>query len=370
MSNFWQFRNLNINEGELLLYGNIRSEKPWWDDSDNGIYPKLFASDLKALGNISQLNVRLNSGGGDVFAAIAIYTQLKSHPANVTVIIEGIAASAATIIMMAGDTVKAPAPAQVMIHDPMLGLMGYYNAADLDKMKDVLKTSKDSIINAYVSKTGRNRDELAQLMTKETWLTAEEAKAEGFVDEIMFEEVVDATMTNDKQFIVVNSILHDLSGFETRPQMGRQPVIKDVAVSPAPINKKKDGEETLKTIEELKNAYPDLYNQIVAAAALVATTTERDRLKAIDDISATIAEDLVAKAKYETPVTAENLAFQALKADAGKGLKFINQREEELGDSDKIKAEAIKNEAAITEAASVDAVANAANQNKNRGPRT
>jgi ATP-dependent protease ClpP protease subunit len=372
MSNFWQFRNVTADEGELLLYGPIRSQKPWWDDSNDGIYAKQFTDDLKALGAIKSLTVRLNSNGGDVFAAVAIYTQLKSHAAYVTVVIEGIAASAATIIMMAADTIKAPAAAQVMIHDPLLGLMGYYNVTDMEKMKSVLESVKSSILNAYINKTGRDRTELSAIMQKETWMSAEAAKEEGFVDEIMFEEVIDASFTNDNRFMVVNSIAHDMSIFETRP------IIKNTKYEPPvipviPLNtiKTKGSEELeIKNVEELRNKYPELCKQLENAASEAGATKERDRMKSIDAISATVATDLVNKAKYDQPITAQDLAFEALKADAGKGLKFINQRADEMEESDEVKAEALKNEDATKEAASVDAVAAAVNTNKNRGPRS
>lgn len=329
MNSFWQFNSLSPTAGELVLYGDIRSEKPWWSEGNDGIYSRQFSNDLKGLGAVSELTVRVNSRGGDVSAATAIYTQLKSHAANITVIIDGMAASAATIIMMAGDTVKAPAAAQVMIHDPLLMLYGMYNSEDMDKLKAILETSKNSIMNAYVNKTGRDRKELSDMMTQEKWMTAEEAKAEGFVDEIMFEEKVEASITNDNRYMVVNSVTHDMSQFTSRPNIGNKAATPpSFPVIPLIQNKSKERENALeiKNIDDLKKHYPDIYNEVVNAA----TTAERARMKAIDEISANISDELVASARYENPMNAADLALAAMKADAGKGVKHLENRQQEL----------------------------------------
>lgn len=377
---FWQIRNVSEEEGELILYGPIASTKPWWSDGTEGIYPKQFAQDLKALGNIKNLTVRLNSSGGDVFAANAIYTQLKNHAANVTVIIDGVAASAATIIMMAGDTIKAPSNALLMIHDPMFVLYGYYNTKDMEKMSSVLDTVKESILNAYVNKTGRDREELSDMMSNETWMTAEEARDEGFVDELMFDEDVEATATNDGRFLVVNSIAHDLSLFQSRPITDtsrnaanfvplndHQAVLhhREKLITAKSNNSPKTKEEPsleIKNLDDLKKYYPDLCNQLEAQAQ----SAERDRMKEIDDISATIDSALVAKAKYETPMTAQNLAFEALKADASKGRAFNENREEELQNAggQEVGTKPPENNDKEVENSLLTAVANAANQNR------
>jgi ATP-dependent protease ClpP protease subunit len=374
VNKFWQFKNAGESgntDPELLIYGPIADQESWWADVNT---PKNFANDLKALGSIGNLTVRINSKGGDVFAATAIYTMLKDHPANITVKIDGIAASAATIIAMAGDTIKAPANAQVMIHDPLLVLYGYYNPSDLEKMAEVLGKVKASILSAYAIKTKRDKAELAEMMKKETWMTAEEAKTEGFVDEIMFEEVVDSSITNDGRFMIVNSICHDLSQFKTRPvpQRNKDPLNVTPVVFGAgkePLTKKtKESENSLeiKTIDALRNAYPDLLNEAINAAVDIAVKAERTRIQSIDDIAANIDPKLVNKAKYEEPVTAEALAFQALKADASKGMKYVATREKEIENSGAEDVDAgTGDDGAQAEAAAMDAIA--ASANKNRG---
>lgn len=329
MSNFWSFRNISPTIGELVLYGLIASQKPWWSDGEDVIYPKQFKKDLDALGNVGEIILRINSPGGDVFAATTIYSLLKDHSAKITGKIDGMCASAAVTLLDACDVVMAASNAQVMVHDPLLGLNGYYNAQDMLKMASVLEKTKESIMNSYVNRTGMDRAELSALMAKETFMTAEEAKGYGFVDEIAFEEKVDVSVTNDNRYFIVNSIAHDLSGFKNRPKWDNknEPPYIPLNNNPTPKAKKEDDPSMeIKNLDDLKKHYPDLCNQLVASTTTEAINAERNRMKSIDEIAATMPAEIVNKAKYEHPVNAEQLAFQALKADAAAGNTFLNQR--------------------------------------------
>ena len=141
--------------------------------------------------NGEDLEVEINSGGGSVFAGSEIYTALKAYPGNVTVKIVGLAASAASVIAMAGDKVMMSPTAQIMIHNVSSRAEGDYR--DMEHTADVLKNADNTIANAYRIKTGKTQEELLALMDKETWMTADKAKELGFVDEIMFE--------NDSQLV-------------------------------------------------------------------------------------------------------------------------------------------------------------------------
>lgn len=209
MKKFWNFVAKSATEGELLLYGPI-SEYSWWGDE---VTPKEFAEDLSALGDIKNLTIRINSGGGDVFAATAIYNLLKTHKAYKTVIVDGLSASAATIIMMAGDVIQIPANAMVMIHDPMVGASG--NTKVFLKMIDLLNKVKDCIIAAYVGKTGKSEEELADLMDQETWMTGQEAVDMGFADELLDSVKVAASIDNtNKMGLVFNGVSFDMAQFD------------------------------------------------------------------------------------------------------------------------------------------------------------
>lgn len=135
--------------------------------------------------NGNDVEVVINSGGGDVFSGSEIYTSLREYEGNVTTKVTGIAASIASVIAMAGDYVKISPTAQIMIHNVWSMAVGDYR--DLQHESDVLKNYNKTISNAYQMKTGLEESELLDMMDKETWLTAQESKAKGFADEIMFE---------------------------------------------------------------------------------------------------------------------------------------------------------------------------------------
>lgn len=179
MKKFWNFvKNEETSETELLFDGPI-SEDTWWGDE---ITPALFRDELsKVSGN---LTVWLNSPGGDVFAASQIYSMLKNHKGKVTVKIDGIAASAASVVAMAGDETLIAPTAMMMIHDPSTCAMG--NKADMEKAIELLEEVKESIINAYETKSHLSRNKIAKMMSEETWLNAKKAHEMGFVDGILF----------------------------------------------------------------------------------------------------------------------------------------------------------------------------------------
>lgn len=179
MSKFWNFIKNSDMVGELQLYGEIANET-WWGDE---ITPKDFKKDLDKLGDISTLNVYINSPGGDVFAGQAIHSMLKRHKAKVNVYVDGLAASIASVIAMAGDKVIMPKNAMMMIHKPWTEAWG--NSADFRKVADDLDKMSESIKEAYMSKaTELSLDDITEIMDEETWLTAQDCLDYGFADEI------------------------------------------------------------------------------------------------------------------------------------------------------------------------------------------
>ena len=147
-----------------------------------GVSAKSFLDELGALPDDGPLTLRLNSPGGSVFDAVAIYNALKRHAGPVTVWIDGIAASAASYIAMAGDEVVMPENAFLMIHDPSGFVMG--TAEDMRAMAEALDKIKGSLVAGYVAKSGGAEDDIAALMAKETWLDAAEAVELGFADRL------------------------------------------------------------------------------------------------------------------------------------------------------------------------------------------
>lgn len=148
-----------------------------------GVSAASFAQDLKDCGNnLKQINLHIHSPGGDVFDGIAIYNLLKNHPANVTVYIDGLAASMASVIAMAGNEVIMPENAMMMIHKPW-GIQGG-DAEDMRKYADLLDKVENTLIPAYASKTGKTPEELAEMLSAETWLNGKECVEQGFADKL------------------------------------------------------------------------------------------------------------------------------------------------------------------------------------------
>ena len=148
-----------------------------------GVSAASFAQDLKDCGNsLKQINLHIHSPGGDVFDGIAIYNLLKNHPANVTVYIDGLAASMASVIAMAGNEVIMPENAMMMIHKPW-GIQGG-DAEDMRKYADLLDKVENTLIPAYASKTGKTPEELAEMLSAETWLNGKECVDQGFADKL------------------------------------------------------------------------------------------------------------------------------------------------------------------------------------------
>lgn len=167
-------------ESDLYLDGAIAQDS-WFEDD---VTPAAFQAELKQ--HTGDVTVWINSPGGDVFAAAQIYTMLRNHPGKVTVKIHGIAASAASVVAMAGDTTLISPVGMLMIHNPSTMAAG--EKKDMEQAIAVLEEVKESILNAYVAKTGLSRNRLAKMMDAETWLNANEAKRLGFVDGILFAE--------------------------------------------------------------------------------------------------------------------------------------------------------------------------------------
>lgn len=192
MSKFWNMYVKN-DIGQIDLYGEI-SDVTWWGDE---VTPAQFKADLGDLGDVANLDIHINSGGGDVFAGFTIYNILARHKAHKTVYIDGLAASIASLIAMAGDEIKMPANSMMMIHNAWAAIAG--NAQELRDMADELEKVDGLLRNTYVSKTGLDEAEIADMMANETWFTAEEALEKGFATEV--EEAVKIAASLDKKFI-------------------------------------------------------------------------------------------------------------------------------------------------------------------------
>ena len=315
---FWNvMKNDEEKSAELILYGSIGSDEYWDDISD-----KAFKQDIENLGDVENITLHINSPGGSVFSAVAIANTLKNHKAKITANIDGLAASAATIITSACDTVKMPKNALFMIHNPIT--FAYGNNQDMQKTLEMLNKVKNSIIETYLNKAKTDKETLSELMNNETWMNAEEAKEYGFIDEILDENVEKEVIENK---LIINNMAFDISRFKNfKEKKNREPRVINISVnstgSPEEIadkfrdilnsteNQKNEGGNM--TLEELKNKFPELYNQIFNEGKEAGITKERERMREIDNLDVSNYSELVENAKYNEPVEASVLAVNIL----------------------------------------------------------
>lgn len=205
MRKFWNFSQMDGEDRLLYLDGAI-SDETWWGDE---ITPTLFRDELESgSGNIT---VWINSPGGDVFAAAQIYNMLKEYAGKVTVKIDGIAASAASVVAMSGNEVYMSPVSNMMIHNPATIAIG--DSEEMLHAKRMLDEVKESIINAYEIKTKQSRDALSEMMNTEFWMDAHKAVELGFADGILYEDSEPKKNRNGREgyafsrMAVMNSLL-------------------------------------------------------------------------------------------------------------------------------------------------------------------
>ncbi len=203
---FWNWiKNETEGTRTLFLTGEI-SDETWWGDE---VTPKIFKDEL--MSGSGDITLWINSPGGDVFAASQIYNMLMEYSGNVTVKIDSLVASAASVIAMAGTEVLMSPTSLMMIHNPLTVAIG--DTEEMQKAIAMLEEVKESIINAYELKTGLRRSKISQLMDAETWLNAKKAVELGFADGILYDKTESNTEPEAMMFsrrAVTNSLLNKL----------------------------------------------------------------------------------------------------------------------------------------------------------------
>lgn len=179
---------------QIDIFGQIVSEKLFDEETS----ASSFRDSLKSLGDVSTINLSINSGGGSVWDGVAIYNMLKSHKATVNVYVEGLAASIASVIAMAGDTITMRSGSMMMVHMPFTIAQG--NAEEMRKTADALEKTGNNIVDIYSSRTGIPSDDIRNIMNEETWLSAEEAVEQGWATKL------------DKKEAVMNSVPKEILG--------------------------------------------------------------------------------------------------------------------------------------------------------------
>lgn len=332
--------NEEANSAEINMYGEVVATRPvdWWTGNPipgNFIAQDEFLRDLEELAGKDSITVHINSVGGDMYAGIAIYNRLKGLAANVTTINDGLAASAGSLIFMAGDTRKVNAGSNLMIHGAAGFLYGYYQVQDLAAIKKQLEAHNKAGINIYAEATGKDKDTIKAMVDRETWLTGADAVEAGFAHEVIGEDMpVSMILTPDKAHIVVNGVTMSVRGLSNIPAgiqvMPASNVSNAVPAMPLDnenqISTRSENEMPITNMDELRAAHPELVAQIENAARTEGANHERARIQGIEAIQNAIADQaLIRNAKFgENPMTAEQLAFKAMQAQAALGTTMLN----------------------------------------------
>ena len=347
------------NSAEINLYGEVVATRPldWWTGEPipgDFIAQDEFLKDLDELAGKDSITVHINSVGGDMYAGIAIYNRLKGLAAKVTTINDGLAASAGSLIFMAGDTRKVNAGSNLMIHGAAGFLYGYYQVQDLRDSIKQLEAHNKAGINIYVEATGKEKDTIKAMVDRETWLTGQEAVDAGFADEVIGSDgtPVQMRLSPDRATMMVNGYpiaarflgeipdtVAVMSADEwaevsnsTTPESGEQPPQNSAqpAQQVCDNNNPKNGgnaEMEIKNATDLRNAYPDLIKEIENAAQANGAVQERQRIQGIESIANAIGDaDMVNNAKYgEKPMNAQELAFAAMQKQAAIGAQMVGK---------------------------------------------
>ena len=296
---FWNMTKTTNDEVEIKIHGDIGES--WWGES---ISSADFVKELQEVAKDAKtIIVGINSAGGSVFDGLAIRSALENHPAHVIVRVEGWAASIASIIAMAGDEIEMALGSMMMIHNPWTFSGG--ESKELREVADVLDQIRESLVDVYEARTKKSREEIIQMMDEETWMTAKEAVEKGFADRVEHTNLVNAFASANGP--IVNGVI--MRAFKNAPPLTEQPTNK--------------GDEDVKTVEEFKSKYPELYEEVVN----VGVKQEAKRIQAIEEIAKPGFENLVHQAKFEKPMDAPQLAMAMIKAEKERGANYLKDVE-------------------------------------------
>ncbi len=358
--------NVNVKRGadgskhlDIQMHGYI--DDGW---SDDGIDSADVVSELNQHLDAKTVQVRINSGGGSAFGGVAMYNALQAHPGEVTCCVEGLAASAASLVAMAGKTVMGKG-AMMMIHPPLTVAMG--NAEQFRKTADVLDKVQDALAEIYKSKTGKSLDEINDLLDAETWMNGDEAVAAGFADEVMPDvktaygpgEQVPAEQENrgpqltaDGAGVIWNGVTFPVAKVPWKKiiDMVLPPVQTSAAPPPTPPTPAAPAavlaivppepaqptavvaslQQRALTRQVLAEQAPELLAVVLEEGRAAGVAAERARLQAIDELGVTGCAELVAAAKYgEKPTDAAALAMAVVKAGKVAGSELLALRRQE-----------------------------------------
>lgn len=314
----------------ITFYGDVVETHPtdfWTGEKLDGLFicQDEFLNDLETIKNKKKITIKLNSGGGDLFTGVAIHNALKGLPAEKNVIIEGLAASAASVIACAGDTVAMYPSSVYMVHSPAVFIYDSINTNSLNGIQTMLETCERAIAEIYAAKTGLSLEECHELIAAETWLTGKQALEKGFADTIVDGSV---QVTASNKYLFVNGVKKlNLSSFSMPEALNVPKAAESFDIEKEQENEKE--QETMSNIEnleQLRAAFPALCDELENQVKSQALNAERKRLKDIEKIENIIGDKaLIDSAKYgDQPLDAKDLAFIAMQKQAEIGAAMQN----------------------------------------------
>ena len=311
---FWNLAKTPTGGYSMDLFGVVGGDffSDSFDEND-------FLKDFRQIPSGSPIDISINSPGGSVFTAISIVSMLREHKGPVTIRVNGIAASAATIITSTpGAKVIMPRGSLMMIHRASCWADG--STEEIRKKADILAKVEDQLVDIYMKKTGRTEKEIRDAMDATTWFSAEEAKAFGLADEV--DESTQITNSIQGDTVVVNGLSMPKRFFGNSASRF---FVAAAQIAPAAVNE----EESVMDLEKLKAEHPDIVAAIRDEAIAEGRQAERDRIQSLEQISLPGYEALLEKAKFESNFTAEMLAVEIVKAQKAKAFESTQKIEQD-----------------------------------------
>ena len=302
----WYKITAKTNRAEILIYEQIGQN--WFDE---GISAKKFVTELNAL-DVEIIDLYINSPGGNVFEGNSIYNALVRHKAKINVTIDGVAASIASVIAMAGNTITMPENALMMIHDPSALVMG--TSSDMARMIKALDRIKVGFISAYQTHTDKSEDEIDEMMQNETWMTASEAVEAGFATDMIEPVKMAANFEAFKYFNNVPESLRVLGQSNSTKEADKMPKINLELIKnehPEIVSEILAGVD----IDYIRENLPDVVDKLKSESRAEGAEAERNRIMAVKEQSMSGHEKLIDKLMFDGTTTGEQAAVKVLQAE-------------------------------------------------------
>lgn len=339
---------------ELTMYGEIVETQPtdWWGDPIDGQFIVLseFLKDLEEIKGCTELTIHMNSVGGDAYASISIHNRLREMAKDgmsITCIVDGVAMSGGSLIMCAADTVKVNPSSIIMIHDCWTYVWTAANSSDLRKLADSLDVINESQAEIYVRKTGKDVEEVCEMMTSTTYMTGRKAIERGFADELLEDaEDPDISVSADRHILYACGRKMRVAAMGQLPE-GLKTHVDQVETVPNDGGDKKNLPDASgkneggipMTFEEFRKENPEAAEAALAEAQASvshdeAVNAERQRIADIDQIASLFDAETVNSAKYgEHPCTAQEMTYRAAQEMAKQGKTFLSNMKADYKES-------------------------------------